>query len=144
MIVLVRGMGLAYLAVAAAGTAISVRDDLPANFANWDLAGSSIMRDWIIGFGTALSGPLLVLVALAVLLFLCGRGDRVGRIALAALVVVAIGLVVGMAGEPITRDVLDSPGEHISRTIIVIAAIALPVAIAAAAEAAFQLQDRGY
>lgn len=142
MILIVRGLSLAYLGVSAAGTAIAVRDDLPANFANWDLAGDSVTRDFLIGGGTALSAPLAFLVVFAGLLFLCGRSDRVGRIALVVLVVLAVAFVIGMAGEPVTREVIDSPGEHIDRTIVVIATIALPVAIAAAGQTAIQLHGR--
>jgi hypothetical protein len=139
VILLIRGLSVTYLAVAAAGTTIAIADELPANFANWDLASDSVTRDFLIGGGTALSAPLALLVVFAGLLLLCGRSDRIGRIALVALVVVSIGFVVGMAGEPVTREVLDSPGEHIDRAIVVIAAIALAVAIAAAAETAIQL-----
>ncbi len=139
MILLLRGSGVAYLAVSAAGTAIAIRDHLPANFAHWDLSGGNVTRDFLVGAGTALSAPLLMLVALAVLLVLCGRPTRTGDISLVLLVPLAIAFVIGMVGEPVARSALGSAGSHIDRTIVVIAALALPVVIATAAQTAYQI-----
>ena len=143
MITVVRGFGAAYLAVSAAATVISIRDDLPANFANWHLTSENLTRDFLIGAGTALSAPLVVLIALAVLLVLCAQPTQTGRIALALLVVVAVGLVVGMVGEPVAREALDEAGAHIDRTVIVIAGLVLPLGIAAGAQTAYQLHRQG-
>ena len=139
MIILVRGCGAAYLAASAVATVISIRDDLPVNFAHWNLSSGNLTRDFLIGGGTALSAPLVLLVVLAVLLVLCGLPTQTGRIALVLLIVTSIGLIVGMVGEPIAREALDDAGAHIERTIIVIAGLALPLAMAVYAQAAYQI-----
>lgn len=143
MILFVRGWGVAYLAVSAVGTMIAIRDELPANFANWDLGTSNITRDFLIGAGTALSAPLVLLIALAVLLVLCGRPTNAGRISLVLLIVLAIGFVIGIVGEPVARDALESAGAHLDRTVVVIAAIVLPLMIAVTAQAAYQIHGQG-
>jgi hypothetical protein len=143
VIAVVRGFGAAYLAVSAAATAISIRDDLPANVANWDLTSGNLTRDFLIGGGTALGAPLVALIALAVLLVLCGFPTQTGRIALVLLIVVSVGLIVGMLGEPVAREALREPGENVERTAIVIAGLALPLAMAAGTQTAYQLHRQG-
>ncbi len=143
MITVVRGFGAAYLAVSAAATAISISDDLPANFANWDLSSGNLTRDFLIGGGTALGAPLWALIPLAVLLVACGFATTTGRISLALLIVVSIGLIVGMLGESVAREALEAPSEHVERTVIVIAGLVLPLGIAAGAQTAYQLHRQG-
>ncbi len=143
MIAVVRVFGAAYLAVSAVATAICIGDDLPANFANWDLSSGNLTRDFLIGGGTALGAPLWTLLPLAVLLVLCGLPTTTGRISLALLIVASAGVIVGMLGEPIAREALDEPGAHVERTVVVIAGLVLPLGMAAGAQTAYQLHRQG-
>jgi hypothetical protein len=140
--ILVRACGAAYLVSSAVATVISIRDDLPVNFAHWNISSGNLTRDFLIGGGTALGAPLAILIVLAVLLVMCGLSTQSGRIALILLIVASVGLIVGMLGEPVAREALEDAGAHIERTIIVIAGLVLPLAMAVYAQAAYQIHHQ--
>ncbi|MDP8958415.1 MAG: hypothetical protein M3N51_04270 [Actinomycetota bacterium] len=101
-----------YLANAALGTVLALRDGLPARPLGIS-TGLPPLWDFTVGLGTALSAPLILLVALAVLNVLLFRPPA-HRAAL-ALAVLAAGFTAGALVEPVTWSLLGpaSPNDPI-------------------------------
>jgi len=118
----------AYLAVAALGTWVAVRDDLAGRPFGWDLALSPL-SNFVFGLGTALSAPLVLLLALVAANLLLGRGQQVRRRAAGVIAFLGTGFEIGMLAEPISRNVLDSFSRDPLTSVIVSANLLLPVAM---------------
>lgn len=91
----------AYLAVGALGTWLAVRDGLVGRPFGWDL-GLAPLPSFIFGLGTALSAPLLMLLALALANLLLWRGGRTARRAAGTIGLLGAGFTIGMLVEPLT------------------------------------------
>ena len=115
-----------YLATAAFATWLAVREGLAGRPFGWDL-GLQPLPSFVFGLGTALSAPLVLLLALIVITFFVGRADRSGRRAAGLLVILGIGFLVGMLAEPITWQLLNSGSSDRIQAAVVIANLALPV-----------------
>ena len=124
-------LAAAYLGVGAAGTAVAVRDELPARFLGIR-TGLSPKQDFLFGMGTALSGPLAFLVAIASAAAVTATSsNRETRVrANAALTLLGACGTVGMLGEPITYRVLRRPKRHRVEAGIVVGNVVLPASIA--------------
>lgn len=118
-----------YVANAAIGTLVAVDEGLPGR--PFGLAtGFSPTRDFLIGLGTALSPPLVLLVALAVVVLVAARGVRWGAVLSA---VGGAGFLLGMLAEPITYRVLSPGGFEATLAAIVVLNLVLPVILGLAA-----------
>jgi hypothetical protein len=114
-----------YVANAAIGTIVAVDEGLPGR--PFGIAtGLSPATDFLVGLGTALSPPLVLLVALAVVVLMAVRGVRW---AAAMSAVAGAGLLLGMLAEPITYRVLSPGGFEFTLAAIVALNRVLPVVL---------------
>lgn len=88
------------LACATVGTAIAIRERLPAEFGGF-LHGSDVVRDFVAFKGTALSAPLEMLVAQAACIVLATQEGMGARAGVVGLTVLGTAEVVGQLGEPV-------------------------------------------
>lgn len=119
----------AYLATAALGTWVAVRDDLAGRPFGWDLPLSPL-ANFVVGLGTALSAPLVLLLALVWFNVLLGREPKTGRRAAGLIALLAIGFLVGMLAEPITWQLFDSGAVDLLPAAIIVANLVLPAIMA--------------
>lgn len=117
-----------YLITAALGTWVAIRDDLRGRPFGVS-SGLAPEWDFIVGLGTALSAPLILLVALIMLNGLVWWGGKAGRKAAGWLAVLGSGFLVGMLAEPITWSVLSPSGFDLLLAGIVALNLVLPPAI---------------
>jgi hypothetical protein len=88
-----------YLISASAGTALAIREYLPARFGGI-LSGNDVVRDFL-SVGTALSPPLVLLVSQIVLTVCVLRRGAVGMVGVIGLTVLGACYTIGQFGEPI-------------------------------------------
>jgi hypothetical protein len=112
-----------YLANGALGTVVAVDKGLPGEPFGIT-TGLDPATDFLVGLGTALSPPLVLLVALAVVVLIAVRGVRWGAILSA---VAGAGFLLGMLAEPITYRVLSPGGFEFTLATIVVLNLVLPV-----------------
>ncbi|MDP9495593.1 MAG: hypothetical protein M3P87_10180 [Actinomycetota bacterium] len=124
-----RSVSGAYMATAAVGTWVAVRDDLAGRPFGWDLHLSPL-ANFVIGLGTALSAPLGLLLALVWLNVLLGREPKTGRRAAGVIALLGIGLLVGMLAEPITWHLFDAGAVDLLPAAIIVANLVLPAVLA--------------
>lgn len=117
-----------YLATAALGTWLAIRDDLAGQPFGWDTSLTPL-ASFVFGLGTALSAPLLLLLALVAANLLMRRDGRTGRKAADLIALLGTGFFVGMLAEPITQDILHLGSVDLLPTAIVIANLLLPLAM---------------
>jgi hypothetical protein len=111
------------VANAVAGTIVAVDEGLPGR--PFGLAtGFAPTTDFLVGLGTALSPPLILLVALAVVVLVAARGVRWGAV-LSALA--GAGFLLGMLAEPVTYRVLSPGGFEATPAAIVALNLVLPM-----------------
>lgn len=84
-------------------TWVAVRDGLAGEPFGWDL-GVEPLPGFFVGPGTALSGPLVMLLALVVANLLLRRGGRAHHRGATILTWLGVGFLVGMLAEPVTWD----------------------------------------
>lgn len=118
----------AYLAVAALGTWLAIRDDLAGRPFGWELPLTPL-ANFVFGLGTALSAPLVLLLALVAANLLMGRGEKTRRRAATLIAILSIGFLVGMLAEPITRDLLRPGTVDLLPAAVVIINLILPLAM---------------
>lgn len=125
--------------VAALATAWCVAGDEPARFLGFAAPGPvGVQSLWL---GTALAGPVPMVVSLIVVGLAARSGSR-----LAGWVVVGlmVGALVGMLGEAITYRVLSPGGFDAVPAVFVLLNVLLPLAaLALAAGAAVRVRPRG-
>ena len=115
----------AYLAHAAVATWAAVLNDIPGRPFGIE-TGLPIAWDFAFGFGTGLSAPLAMLIALAVLTASVARNQS--RRSMAAIGFLGWCFLVGMLVEPIIWDVIRGEQKALV-TAIVVANLAIPVVI---------------
>jgi len=106
---------VAVLGLHAVGTAIAVRDARPARFGGWH-TGLTASQDFLFGRGTALSGPLLFLVAFAVCAVIAIKGSAGARRMLGLF---GIGILLGTLGEPIFYETLTPGGFNATHAVLI-------------------------
>jgi hypothetical protein len=104
---------------------VAVNDDLPASPLGIS-TGLEVPIDFLVGLGTALSAPLVLLLAFAVAVVAASRG---GRLPLGVMAVFGVGFGTGMLAEPITYRVLSPGGFEPVHAAIVVGNLVLAVAI---------------
>ena len=115
----------AYLAHAAVATWVAMLNDIPGRPFGVE-TGLPIAWDFALGFGTGLSAPLAMLIALAVLAASVARNQS--RRSIAAIGFLGWCFLLGMVVEPIFWDVIR--GEHEALvTGVVVANLAIPIVI---------------
>jgi len=122
----ITGVSGLYLATAALGTWVAWRGEMAGRPFGWDL-GMDPVPGFFIGLGTALSAPLILLIALAtanLMLYMKGRPARFGLIAVSVL---GAGFLVGMLAEPVTWAMLGKGRVDGLIAGVVIANIVLPM-----------------
>jgi hypothetical protein len=94
-----------WLLNSALGAAVSIREDLPGEFAGmtrWHDPSS----DFLTGGGTALSPGLPMMAAQVIFTALSTRGGRAGAVGVAGMTALGAGATIGVLGEPITYGAL--------------------------------------
>lgn len=118
----------AYLANAALGTWLAIRGDLAGRPFGWDLHLTAL-SNFVFGLGTALSAPLVLLLALVAANLLIGRGEKTRRWAAGAIALLGIGFFFGMLAEPISWEVFDTGSFDLLPAAVVITNLLLPLAM---------------
>jgi hypothetical protein len=123
-------LAVAYLGVGAAGTAVAVRENLPARFLGIR-TGLPAGQDFVFGMGTALSGPLAFVAAIAVAATVAATSPNRDKRRRANGALAALGAcgTFGMLGEPITYRVLRRPGRNKAKAAMVLANVVLPASM---------------
>jgi len=118
----------AYLATAVLGTWLAVRDALVGRPFGWAI-DMTPLSGFVFGLGTALSGPLVLLLALVAANLRLRQGDRAEQRAAGRIAILGAGFLGGMLAEPIFWDVFE-PGEvDPLEAATVIANVLLPLAM---------------
>lgn len=115
---------LACLLVESAGAGLALATDLPARFGGL-LHGTNMRQDFLLVNGTALSPPLVLMLAQLALIASATRPGRTGRIGVLGLVVLGACYVVGQLGEPITARALTPATFNMLHASVALAIIAL-------------------
>lgn len=89
-----------YLASATCGTILAIKDHLPAQFGGI-MSGDNVAIDFLTWMGTALSPPLVMLLAQIVLTICALQAGRVAAVGIAGLTVLGAMYTIGQLGEPI-------------------------------------------
>lgn len=116
-----------YLATAVLGTWLAVRDGLVGRPFGWAI-GVTPLSGFVFGPGTALSGPVVLLLALVAANLGLRQGERAEQRAAVWIAVLGAGFLAGMLAEPITWDVLE-PGVGPLKAATVFANILLPLSM---------------
>jgi hypothetical protein len=117
-VAVIRLLGVGYLVSSVAGTVIAIKRDERAAFAGLPMSTGSPSKDFLIGCGTALSPPAVMLVALVGLMRT--RRRRLIR-------ALGVAFTIGQLGEPITWRTMRAPTRDPLVMTIVAANIALPM-----------------
>jgi hypothetical protein len=96
---------LGCLLIGSIGAGVAIATDLPARFGGL-LHGTNVPQDFVLLSGTALSPPLVLLVAQLACIVCAFRPGRLGTIGVAGLVLLGACYVAGQIGEPITARAL--------------------------------------
>ena len=120
-------LSAAYLVVAASGTWLATASDLPAQALGLR-SGLSVLTDFFVGFGTALSAPFALLVVLVALNVALWAGRRVAT----AITLLGTAFTAGMLAEPIFWEFLSPTTTGPIRAVIA-ANIVIPLSLARAA-----------
>lgn len=114
-----------YLISASIGTAIAIREYLPAHFAGI-LNGSDVVKD-LFTIGTALSPPFLMPVCQLVLTVCVLRRGTVGMVGVIGLTILGVCYTFGQLGESIlVQSFTSAPIEPI-RIVVLVANILFPL-----------------
>jgi len=117
----------AYLATAVLGTWLSVREDLVGRPFGWAI-DMTPLSGFVFGLGTALSAPLVMLLALVAANMRLRQGERAGQRAASWIALLGAGFLAGMLAEPIFWDVFE-PGVGPLKAATVIANVWLPLSL---------------
>lgn len=112
----------------AAGAVVAMREDLRAEFPGL-CTGKSARQDFVTGWGTALSPPLILMVWQAVSILLALQPGRRGTWGIRALMLNGVGFTAGMVGEPITYRVLNPRCFVPAKAAIVVGNIIFPASM---------------
>ena len=119
-------VSILYLISAGIGTALAVQDNLPAEFGGF-LHGKDVLSDFILGTGTALSPPLIMLIVQILFMVFLTRNGALGRLGAGGLMVLAVLYTFGQLGEPILWRMFGPGGFHPLLALVIAANILLPV-----------------
>jgi hypothetical protein len=108
------------------GAVVAIRRNLPAAFLG-RRSTRPLVREFLIGSGTALSPPAAMLVGLVAAMAVAAGGRRAGRLGVGGL---GVAFTVGMLGEPIAYETLRDPVCRPDVAAIVIGNIVLPAGMA--------------
>src|SRR6202171_3349439 len=117
-----------YLFIAALGTLIAVRENLPSvTFIPAFITGKPALEDFLTGNGTALSPPLYLCIAAILLLILACLSGWPGRVGIAGLTMLGIIFLSGIFVEKLTYRVLNPATFDFHLAIVELFAIVLPL-----------------
>jgi len=106
---------------------IAIQENLPS--VTLIKSGLPALEDFLIGFGTALSPPLFLCIAAAVLIIMTFQPKRLGEIGVTGLVILGALYTIGAFAETITYRVLNSATSDLPKALVVVAEIVLPLAM---------------
>jgi hypothetical protein len=86
-----------------------------------------VLQDFLYGNGTAMSPPLYMIVAVAILTLLMPRNDRWGKVGVGGLVISGLLFGIGMLVEPIVPEVFSPATFDLTKAILVAGLILLPL-----------------
>jgi hypothetical protein len=120
-------VSLLYLVNASIGTTIAIQDNLPS--VTLFKSGLPALEDFLFGFGTALSPPLFLCIAVVVCIILAFQPERPGNIGITGLVILGVLYTIGAFAETITYRVLNPATFDLPKALVVIVEIVLPLAM---------------
>lgn len=118
----------AYVAIAVSGTWLAVRDGLVGRPFGRPI-DMTPLSGFVLGPGTALSGPLVLLLALVAANLRLRQGERAGQRAAGWIAILGAGFLGGMLAEPIFWDVLEAGEVGPLKSAIVTANVVLPLSM---------------
>ena len=116
-------VSIVYLVNTSIGTTIAIHENLPS--VTLVKSGLPAWEDFLVGFGTALSAPLVLCLALVVCIILALQAKRLGTIGVAGLVILSVFFIVGTFAETITYRVLAPATFDLPKALVVVAHIVL-------------------
>lgn len=116
----------AYLATAGLGTWLALRDGLVGRPFGWKVDMTPLFG-FVIGLGTALSAPLVLLLALVAANLLMRQGERAEHRAAGLIALLGAGFFAGMLAEPISWEVFEGTNVGPLIAAIVMANVWLPL-----------------
>ena len=116
------------MVVASIGTIIANMENRPSEIARFSTSLPAA-QDFLYGNGTALSPPLYLLIALAILTVLAPRRDRWGGVGVVGLAIFGLFTVIGALGEPMLLEILNQVTFDLSKAVIEAGLIILPLAM---------------
>ncbi len=131
-------LGAGVLALCCAGLAVSLSQHLPTGGTHAVPAGQ-VWHGFIAGGGTATSPPLPIMVLFAIAIAASASRRWVGTLATAAVAVISIAFILGIATEPLTHQLLSTHPDPLKTPLIV---LALLTTTATALAAALHLRQR--
>lgn len=117
----------AYLAVAILGTWLAVREGLVGRPFGWSI-DMTPLSGFVFGLGTALSGPLVLLVALVAANLRLRQGEEAEQRAATWISILGAGFLGGMLAEPITWELFEQGVDPLIAATV-LANILLPLAM---------------
>ena len=117
----------AYLATAVLGTWLAVRDGLVGRPFGWAI-DMTPLSGFVFGLGTALSAPLVLLLALVAANLLLRQGERAEQRAAGLITILGAGFLAGMLAEPIFWEVFE-PGVGALKAATLGANVLLPLSM---------------
>lgn len=115
-----------YLFSASTGARIAIDEDIPAAFMGRP-SRKTPQEDFVRSTGTALSPGVPMLTAHMLMTALAPLPGRIGAVGAVGLIVLALGEIIGMLGEPITYRVLNPRTIDQPKAIVVACNIVLPL-----------------
>src|SRR5687768_4309484 len=115
-----------YMIFALIGAGVAIAENRPSDPGGWS-TGLPALQDFLYGNGTAMSPPLYMIVALAILTVLMPRNDRWGKVGVGGLIICGLLFGIGMLVEPIVPEVFSPATFDLTKAIIVAGLIVLPL-----------------
>jgi hypothetical protein len=118
-----------YIVIALIATGIAIAENRPAAFGG-SSTGLPVVQDFLYGMGTAMSPPLIWIIAQVAFTILAPRRDRWGGVGVVGLAIF-FGLFngIGALGEPINLEIFNPKTFDIFKAVIQTGMIIVPFAI---------------
>jgi hypothetical protein len=115
-----------YIIFALVGAGVAIRENRPSDPGGWS-TGLPALQDFLYGNGTAMSPPLYMIIAVAVLTLLAFRRDRWGKVGVGGLTICGLLFSIGALVEPILFEIFKPEQFDFFKTVIEIGMIIIPL-----------------
>jgi hypothetical protein len=115
-----------YIIFALVGAGVAIRENRPSDPGGWS-TGLPALQDFLYGNGTAMSPPLYMIIAVAVLTLLALRRDRWGKVGVGGLTICGLLFSIGALVEPILFEIFKPEQFDFFKAVIEIGMIIIPL-----------------